>query len=178
MGLPEFKLSVNFSSRHLLHPGFVEMVRSTLHATGLDARHLELEVTEGVLVAAGETNNEVMSSLKEIGVSISVDDFGTGYASLSYLKNCPVDVLKLDMSLVRNLPGDHDDAAIVSAIIKLALDLDIKVVAEGVETVDQMAHLKAAHCNFAQGFFFSPPVRTEHFELLLEESRNWGPVLH
>jgi EAL domain-containing protein (putative c-di-GMP-specific phosphodiesterase class I) len=178
MGLPRFKVAVNFSPAHLLHPGFVNMVRDTLGEAELEPRYLELELTEGSLVAASEANHELMSALKEVGVSISVDNFGTGYAALSYLKKCPVDVLKLDGSLICNLPSDHDDVAIVSAIIKLALDLGIKVVAEGVETVDQMAHLKASDCDLAQGYFFSPPVRTEKFEALLQESRKWGPVLH
>jgi diguanylate cyclase (GGDEF)-like protein/PAS domain S-box-containing protein len=178
MGLPEFKVAVNFSPTHLLAPNFLQTVQSALSESGLDARYLELEVTESLLVAASEANNEIMNSLKQIGISISVDDFGTGFSALSYLKHFPVDVLKLDGSLVRNLPGDRDDVAIVSAIIKLALDLNIKVIAEGVETVAQMSHLQNTHCNTAQGFFFSPPIRTEKFEALLQDSKWWGPVLH
>jgi diguanylate cyclase (GGDEF)-like protein/PAS domain S-box-containing protein len=178
MGLPPFKVAVNFSPTHLLAPNFLETVQRTLDETGLDPSYLELEVTEGLLVAASEANSLVMNSLKQLGISISVDDFGTGFSALSYLKHFPVDVLKLDGSLVRNLPADRDDVAIVSAIIKLALDLKIKVVAEGVETVDQLSHLQSSHCNTAQGYFFSPPVRSEKFELLLQDSKWWGPVLH
>jgi diguanylate cyclase (GGDEF)-like protein/PAS domain S-box-containing protein len=178
MGLPEFKVAVNFSPAHLLAPNFIETVRRILAETDLDAKYLELEVTEGLLVAASVANNEVMTALKEIGVSISVDDFGTGFSSLSYLKNFPVDVLKLDESLVRNLPSDLDDVAIVSAIIKLALDLNIKVIAEGVETADQLTYLKTTDCNTAQGFFFSPAIKIDKFEALLH-SRKWSPpVLH
>ncbi|MDB5761127.1 MAG: domain S-box protein [Herminiimonas sp.] len=178
MGLPEFKVAVNFSPMHLLAPNFINTVRHTLTDTGLDPRYLELEVTEGLLVAASEANNHVMTSLKEIGISISVDDFGTGFSALSYLKHFPVDVLKLDESLVRNLPRDRDDVAIVSAIIKLALDLNIKVIAEGVETSDQLAYLKTTHCNAAQGFLFSPAVRAEKFEMLLLNQKWSSPVLH
>jgi EAL domain-containing protein (putative c-di-GMP-specific phosphodiesterase class I) len=178
MGLPSFKVAVNFSPTHLLAPNFVNTVRHILDKTGLDPKYLELEVTEGVLVAASEANNQVMTALKEIGVSISVDDFGTGFSALSYLKNFPVDVLKLDESLVRHLPRDHDDVAIVSAIIKLALDLNIKVVAEGVETIDQLAYLRTTDCNTAQGFLFSPAVKTEKFETLLHERMWASPVLH
>jgi diguanylate cyclase (GGDEF)-like protein/PAS domain S-box-containing protein len=178
MGLPEFKVAVNFSPTHLLAPNFLQTVERILSDTGLDPRYLQLEVTEGLLVAASEANNHIMNALKEIGVSISVDDFGTGFSALSYLKHFPVDVLKLDESLVRNLPRDHEDVAIVSAIIKLALDLDIKVIAEGVETVDQLSHLQTTHCSSAQGFFFSPPILTDKFEALLQDSKWWGPVLH
>jgi diguanylate cyclase (GGDEF)-like protein/PAS domain S-box-containing protein len=178
MGLPEFKVAVNFSPTHLLAPNFIDTVQRILSETGLDAKYLEIEVTEGLLVAASEANNQVMTSLKELGVSISVDDFGTGYSALSYLKNFPVDVLKLDESLVRNLPKDQDDVAIVSAIIKLALDLNIKVIAEGVETIDQFAHLKTTDCKTAQGYLFSPAVKTDQFETLLH-GRTWAtPIFH
>lgn len=178
MGLPEFKVAVNFSPLHLLEPNFIDTVQRILSDTGLDARFLEIEVTEGLLVAASEANNEIMTSLKELGVSISVDDFGTGYSALSYLKNFPVDVLKIDESLVRNLPADQDDVAIVSAITRLAMDLNIKVVAEGVETVDQLAHLRTIDCNTAQGYLFSPAVMTEQFETLLHGRKWQTPVLH
>jgi len=178
MGLPEFKIAVNFSPAHLLASNFMDTVERVLSETGLDAKYLEIEVTEGLLVAASEANNQVMTALKELGVSISVDDFGTGYSALSYLKNFPVDVLKIDESLVRNLPADQDDVAIVSAIIRLAQDLNIKVVAEGVETVDQLAHLKTTDCNTAQGYLFSPAVKIDKFETLLH-GRKWStPIFH
>jgi diguanylate cyclase (GGDEF)-like protein/PAS domain S-box-containing protein len=178
IGLPEFKVAVNFSSTHLLAPDFVSTVRRALLDSGLEPRFLELEVTEGLLVAASEANNQVMTSLKELGVSISVDDFGTGFSALSYLKNFPVDVLKLDESLVRHLPADLDDVAIVSAIIRLALDLNIKVIAEGVETADQLAYLRSTNCNTAQGFLFSPAVRPDKFEVLLMKEKWSTTVLH
>jgi diguanylate cyclase (GGDEF)-like protein/PAS domain S-box-containing protein len=178
MGLPEFKVAVNFSPAHMLAPNFINTVQRILDETGLDAKYLTIEVTEGLLVAASEANNKVMTALKELGVSISVDDFGTGYSALSYLKNFPVDVLKIDESLVRNLPVDQDDVAIVSAIIKLALDLNIKVVAEGVETVDQLAHLKTTDCNTAQGYLFSPAVRIDQFETLLHGRKWTTPIFH
>lgn len=177
-GLPAFRVSVNFSSSHLLAKDFAGTVANVLRDTGVDPAYIEIEVTESVLVAASEANNEVMSALKELGVSISVDDFGTGFSSLSYLKNFPVDVLKLDESLVRNLPADVDDVAIVSAIIRLAMDLQIKVIAEGVETPDQLAYLRSTRCNTAQGFLFSAAVRPDSFEGLLRRN-NWAaPPLH
>jgi diguanylate cyclase (GGDEF)-like protein/PAS domain S-box-containing protein len=178
MGLPPFKIAVNFSSIHLLAPGFINTIRRTLTSTKLDPRYLEVEITEGVLVAASEGNNEVITALKETGVSISVDDFGTGFSALSYLKSFPVDVLKLDESLVRHLPSDHEDVAIVSAIIKLALDLNIKVVAEGVETADQLAYLRSTRCATAQGFLFSPAVKAEKFESILRATKATSLVLH
>lgn len=120
----------------------------------------------------------VLDHLKSIGVSISIDDFGTGISTLSFLKDFPVDVLKLDPALIRNLPRDREDAAIVSAIVKLAKDLNIKVVAEGVETVEQLGFLRGTTCPRVQGYLFSEPVRPEKLEQLLQSRQQQGQVFH
>jgi len=178
MNFPPFKVAVNFAPTQLLSLNFVEAVRSALDEAHLPAHFLEVEVTEGALVAASDGNSKVMHALKALGVSISVDDFGTGVSTLSYLKNFPVDVLKLDVSLIRNLPHDHEDVAIVSAIIKLALDLHIKVVAEGVETLDQLAFIRTTACHTMQGFLFSEALRPDKFELLLQNRKPEGYIFH
>lgn len=178
MNFPSFKVAVNFAPTQLLSLNFVETVRKVLTEAQLPAHFLELEVTEGALVAASDGNSKVMHALKELGVSISVDDFGTGVSTLSYLKNFPVDVLKLDASLIRNLPHDHEDVAIVSAIIKLALDLHIRVVAEGVETMEQLTFLRTTACHTMQGFLFSEAIRPDKFELLLQNRKREGQIFH
>ena len=139
---------------------------------------LELEITEAALVNASESESEVMDALKTLGVMISVDDFGTGVSTLSYLKQFPVDTLKLDPALIRNLPRDREDGAIVSAVIKLAGDLRIRVVAEGVESFEQLSFLQTTPCDFVQGFLFSEPVRADKFEPLLQNRKQPGQFFH
>jgi EAL domain-containing protein (putative c-di-GMP-specific phosphodiesterase class I) len=178
MNLPNFKLAINFAPAQLMSPSIVETIRSALAASKLDARFLEIEVTESALVAASEGNSQIMHAIKALGVTISVDDFGTGVSTLSYLKNFPVDVLKLDATLIRNLPGDEEDVAIVTAIIKLALDLHIKVVAEGVETIEQLSFLRTTSCHTMQGFLFSEAVRPDKFEVLLKNRKLDGQFIH
>lgn len=178
MNLPPFKLAVNLSSAQLTSPSIVDTIRDALLDANLDAHLLEIEVTEGSLVAASEGNTRIMHAIKDLGVSISVDDFGTGISTLSYLKDFPVDVLKLDATLIRNLPHDQEDVAIVSAILKLALDLHIKVVAEGVETLEQLNYLRSTSCHIMQGFLFSEAVRPDKFELLLQNRKLDSQFIH
>ncbi len=177
-GLPEFQLALNIAPAHLLSHGFTDMLASLLLQHELSPRRIEIEITESALVLARERGSDVMDRLKAMGVSICVDDFGTGISTLSYLKDFPVDTLKLDPSLVRNLPRDHEDRAIVSAIIKLARDLQIKVVAEGVETFEQMNYLRTTSCQFVQGFLFSEAVRSEKFEQVLLNRSQQGKIFH
>jgi diguanylate cyclase (GGDEF)-like protein/PAS domain S-box-containing protein len=176
--MPELKVAVNVSSVQLMDPGFVDQVRDAIERHQLPAALLELELTEGGLVAASTAGSDVMESLKTIGVSLSIDDFGTGISTLSYLKHYPVDMLKVDASLVRNLPRDHEDAAIVSAIIKLAGDLRIKVIAEGVETFEQLNFLRSTSCHHVQGFLFSEALRSDKFEQLLQHRKQQGQFFH
>jgi diguanylate cyclase (GGDEF)-like protein/PAS domain S-box-containing protein len=154
-GLP---VSVNLSARQFADPKIVETVRQVLRDTGLPARLLELEITESTAMQQTDVALATMTRLKALGVTLAIDDFGTGYSSLAYLKRFPVDKLKIDRSFVADLPGDKDNKAIVAAIIALAHALNIRVVAEGVETEEQLEFLDACHCDFIQGYLAGPPV--------------------
>jgi len=137
---------------------FVEGVRTILTETGMDPRFLELELTETFLMENPQATGPVLRALKDIGAQLALDDFGTGYSSLSYLKHFPIDALKIDQSFVRDLTTDPDDASIVSAVIAIGKSLQKRVVAEGVETREQLAFLRENNCPAGQGFFFSPAV--------------------
>jgi len=153
-------ISVNLSARQFRHPNLDRMVHDTLLATGLPAARLELEITESSLMDL-ESNLQTMDRLKRLGVGLSIDDFGTGYSSLSYLKRFPVDELKIDASFVRDVAVDRDDAAIVVAIIGLAHHLHLKVIAEGVETQEQLAFLRRHGCDEVQGYLIARPMPAE-----------------
>jgi len=163
-GLPKLRVSVNISARQLRDNGFVAMVTSLLDETGLAPCYLELELTESVVMSNSDDTVFKLLQLKELGVSISVDDFGTGYSSLSYLKHLPIDILKIDRSFVMDIASDPDDAAIVTAVIAMAHSLNLRVIAEGVETVEQLAFLGERNCDDAQGYYFSKPLEAAAFE--------------
>jgi EAL domain-containing protein (putative c-di-GMP-specific phosphodiesterase class I) len=146
---------------------FIKGLRTILKETRLDPSYLELELTETVLMQRAESTSSVLRSLKSIGVRLAVDDFGTGYSSLSYLKKFPIDSLKIDRSFVRDIAAHTDEATIVSAVITMAKSLKKCVIAEGVETEDQIKFLQAYGCDEAQGFYFSRPVAAKHFAELL-----------
>jgi diguanylate cyclase (GGDEF)-like protein/PAS domain S-box-containing protein len=167
-GLPATPVAVNASSLEFRSGTFLETLRSTLNETGLDPRFLELELTESVLMKHAESSASVLNTLKSIGVRLAVDDFGTGYSSLSYLKRFPIDSLKIDQSFVHDIATDMDDAAIVSAVTTMAKSLKKFVIAEGVETKEQMTFLQAHGCDEAQGYYFSKPVIANQFALLLQ----------
>jgi diguanylate cyclase (GGDEF)-like protein len=171
-GLPKLKVAVNLSPRQLHDKAFVPLVMAILAETGLDPHYLELELTESALI--GEASESVLKllRLKELGVTISVDDFGTGYSSLSYLKNLPIDTIKIDQSFVRDIITDPDDAAIVDAIIAIARALKLNVIAEGVETLEQLEFLRQRECQQAQGYFFSKPLVPHHFEYFLRTGKS------
>lgn len=177
-GLTDFRVSINVPPSHLLMSGFVDMLQDAIQRHQLSPSQVELEITEAALVNASESESEVMDALKALGVMISVDDFGTGVSTLSYLKRFPIDILKLDPALIRNLPRDREDGAIVSAVIKLACDLRIRVVAEGVESFEQLSFLQGTPCDFAQGFLFSEPMRPEKFEQFLQKRKQEGQFFH
>ncbi|MGN6388389.1 MAG: putative bifunctional diguanylate cyclase/phosphodiesterase [Burkholderiaceae bacterium] len=155
------KVAVNISSRQLKDAGFIALIDDILRETGLAPQYLDLEITERVLVENDAANRSSIEALKARGIYISVDDFGTGFSSLSYLKHFSVDALKIDQLFVRGLPHDKEDAAITSAIISLARGLGINVVAEGIETPEQLAYLKAEGCDRGQGYLFSRPVSAQ-----------------
>ncbi|QNM95404.1 putative bifunctional diguanylate cyclase/phosphodiesterase [Chitinimonas koreensis] len=156
-GLPPMRMAVNIAASQFVDKGFVEMVTTTLAQTGLPASQLELEITEGTLLIDAQRTRAVLDDLKRLGISIAIDDFGTGYSSLSYLKRFPIDVLKIDQSFVRDVLTDPSDAAIVSAIIKMAQSLRLDLVAEGVEREAQFHYLRAEGCEVMQGYYFSRP---------------------
>jgi diguanylate cyclase (GGDEF)-like protein/PAS domain S-box-containing protein len=167
-GLPFKRISVNVSAAEFRHEDFVEGVRTTLLDSGLAARHLDLELTEGVLMEDAESTASVLQELKTMGVQLAVDDFGTGYSSLSYLRRFPIDVLKIDQSFVREISNDPNDSAIVSAIIDMGKNLKQRVIAEGIETKDQLAFLQTRHCAEGQGYLFSRPLAAAQLACLLQ----------
>jgi diguanylate cyclase (GGDEF)-like protein/PAS domain S-box-containing protein len=176
--LSELRVSVNIAPAQLLADTFIDSLKRTLDQYGLPATTLEIEITEACLVSAITSESHVIDELKSLGVSVSIDDFGAGMSSLSYLKQFPVDVLKLEPGLISNLPRDQEDAAIVSAIIRLASDLHIKVVAEGVENFDQLGFLRSTPCHRVQGFLFSEAVRPDKFIQLLQNRKSGGRIIH
>lgn len=165
-GLRAVPVAVNISAVEFRHQGFVEGVAMALEETGLPPRFLELELTESILMHDAETSALVLQALKALGVRLAIDDFGTGYSSLSYLKRFPIDTLKIDQSFVRDLANDADDATIVSAMIGMGRNLRHKVVAEGVETFEQLDFLRTQRCSEGQGFHFGYPLSAEDFARL------------
>ena len=169
-GLPRVRVSVNLSPTDLEARGVLRLVTEVLAQTGLHAGLLELELTESDLVEDLEAASSVLEALRDLGVRIAIDDFGMGYSSLNYVKNFPVDRLKIDQSFVRDLGAVSQDAAIVRAIINLGHSLGMSVMAEGVETVTQLSALMGEGCDEIQGYYFSRPVpRAELEEILLRE---------
>jgi diguanylate cyclase (GGDEF)-like protein/PAS domain S-box-containing protein len=166
-GLPFKRISVNVSATEFRHKGFVDGVRTILSDTGFDARCLDLELTEGGLMNDAESTASVLKELKAMGVHLAVDDFGTGYSSLSYLQQFPIDVLKIDQSFVRQISEDPNDSPIVTAIIDMGRNLKQRVIAEGIETQEQLAFLQARHCAEGQGYLFSRPLAAAQFAALL-----------
>ncbi len=167
-GLLRVPVSVNISARQLMEKTFVEQVLSVLDSTGLEPGYLELELTESAIMANSEDTVQKLIRLKGYGIAIAVDDFGTGYSSLSYLKHLPIDTIKVDRSFVRDLVNDSDDAAIVEATIAMAHAMNLQVVAEGVESFEQLEFLGQQSCNQAQGYYFSRPLEAAAFEEYLQ----------
>ncbi|HXI61148.1 MAG TPA: EAL domain-containing protein [Pyrinomonadaceae bacterium] len=157
-GLAGFRIAVNVSPRQLQANNFVETVARILKDAGLPPEFLEIEVTETSFMQNPEAGIDALTRLKKMGVRIAIDDFGTGYSSLAYLKRLPIDSVKLDASFVKDATTDPDDAALVMAIITLAHNLRLKVIAEGIETEDQLAFLRLLRCDEGQGYFFGKPA--------------------
>ena len=166
-GYEPIKVSVNLSARQFQQPGLVETVQNALQKARLDPKYLELELTESLIMQNAETTVEILRQLSDMGVTLSIDDFGTGYSSLNYLKRFPIHRLKIDRSFVHDLVTDPDDAAIVKAIISMAHSLKLDVVAESVETQEQLEFLRQNGCDKMQGFIFSRPVPSEVLTQLL-----------
>lgn len=170
-------MSVNISAKQFRSHNLVMVVGDVLEKSGLDPRYLELELTETMFVENTEHAIEVMQQLKDLGVGLSIDDFGSGYSSLNYLKQFPVDYLKIDRSFIKDLATNEKDASITSAIAALAHNLNLRIVAEGVEDEKQVEFLKKQGCHEMQGFLFSRPISAEKFEkTLLKKYRSIGNV--
>ncbi len=168
-GLPPVRISVNVSARQFLHDGWAQTVARALDDSGFDARNLELELTESLIMQDLDRCVETMKGLQEMGVRFSIDDFGTGYSSLSALKHLPIARLKIDKSFVRELPQREDDRAIVTAVISMSRRLNLNVIAEGVETQAQVDFLCENGCDEIQGYYFSRPVAPTEIEAMLRD---------
>ncbi|WP_108670099.1 EAL domain-containing protein [Peribacillus acanthi] len=170
-GLGPLIISVNVSAHQFQQPEFLEQVRNALEESGMDPEYLHLELTESVMIGNIEYSISVMQGLQQLGVKVSIDDFGTGYSSLSYLKNLPIDYLKIDRSFINNLKDNSSDIAIVRAIITMGHGLAVKVVAEGVESKEQLDILKEMECHYAQGYYIDKPLKDADFEIGLKKSQ-------
>lgn len=166
----DIKISINISPRQIFESSFIKKVKSIIEEYEIPTCYIEFEVTEGITLDIEQILG-VLQQVKELGIRISLDDFGTGYNSLYYLKQLPVDTLKIDQNFVRECTNNHLNATIVKTIIYLAQNLNLQVVAEGVETREQLHFLKAHACNEVQGYLFSKPVNADHLELIF---RKWA----
>ena len=172
-GVPVVRVAVNISVRQFMYPGFLQLVRQVLEDTGLPPESLELEITESLLMQDVESAIHIMNDLKATGIQIAIDDFGTGYSSLSYLKRFPIDRLKVDKAFVQDITTNIEDAAITKAVIAMANNMDLRVIAEGVETEDQLQYLKEKNCHEVQGYYLSRPIPAhEVCEFIAENNKS------
>ncbi|MCS3469561.1 diguanylate cyclase (GGDEF)-like protein/PAS domain S-box-containing protein [Pseudomonas sp. JUb42] len=173
-GFGNLQVAINVSPKQFSDPELVASIAAILKEEKLDPSLLELELTEGLLLEATEDTRQQLDSLKKLGLSLAMDDFGTGYSSFSYLKKFPIDVIKIDRSFIRDIPDDQDDMEITSAVIAMAHNLKLKVVAEGIETAAQLAFLRRHRCDVGQGYLFDRPIPGEE---LIEKLRRYprGP---
>lgn len=167
-GLAAVPVAVNVSAIQLRQQNFCQLIRRVLQDTGLNAKYLELELTEGILLSNVDVIFTLIQELREMGVKLTIDDFGTGYSSLSYLRHFKVNRLKIDRSFVREVPENADDAAITTAIINMAKALNLDVLAEGVESIEQLDFLRAQQCFEVQGFYFSKPIAVDQVAAMLQ----------
>ncbi|SFG38683.1 EAL domain-containing response regulator [Neptunomonas qingdaonensis] len=166
-GLPPFLMSVNLSGRQLQRNTLATKVKNIIEIAGICPDQLELEITETFLMQDIDSSLQLFNEIKALGVRLAIDDFGTGYSSLSYLNRLPVNTLKIDRSFIKDLPESKEKVGLVKNMIQMSHDLDMSVVAEGVETREQLDTLKHLHCDEIQGYFYSPPVSAEQFRTLL-----------
>ena len=165
-------MAVNLSARQFRDEGLHETVAEALAKSGLLPEYLELEITESMIMQNADRASVLLQRFRDMGTLLSIDDFGTGYSSLGYLKSFPIDAVKIDRSFVRDIPNNADDVAITKAIIAMAHSLKLKVVAEGVENVEQLEFLRENECDLIQGYLFSKPLPADAFGMLLS-----GPTL-
>jgi predicted signal transduction protein with EAL and GGDEF domain len=167
-GLPPMTMSVNVSAIQFRHEDFSSGLATILQETGFDPKHLELEITESALVKRADRTASILKEVRAKGIQVSIDDFGTGYSSLSYLRKFPVDTLKIDQSFIRQITASDSERAMVRAIISMGRSLGLKVIAEGVETAEELDFIQHEHCDQAQGYYFSKPVPPEQLLIFLK----------
>jgi len=167
MGISDLRVAVNIPGRQFLQDDLPAKIKSLLERHDLDGRFLELEITENSVMSQEEKSIETLAVLKALGIELSIDDFGTGYSSLSYLNRFPVDTLKIDKSFLHGVPGNIDNCSLIRAIVSMAHSLSLSVVAEGVETAEQLDFMRGTSCEKIQGYFFSRPLPVEEVNLLL-----------
>jgi EAL domain-containing protein (putative c-di-GMP-specific phosphodiesterase class I) len=171
-GLENLVVSTNMSARQFYQGNLPEVIAQILRETSLEPKYLKIELTESIVMQDIDMAVGILNRLKEMGLSLSIDDFGTGYSSLAYLKRFPVDELKIDKSFVNGLGTDLNDSTIVNTIISMAHSMRLKVVAEGVETADQLELLRERSCEEVQGFYFSKPLAPGLFEEMMRSTTN------
>lgn len=169
-GFPAIPVAVNVSAQFFQKKNLIEMVTGILQETGLDPKYLELEITESMEMKNVKRTITVLNELKALGIKIAIDDFGTGFSSLNYLKHFPIDTVKIDKSFIQDFHSDSKDAAIIKTIIALTENLNLKVIAEGVETEEQLLYLKQLKCSIAQGYLFSKPLTTSSIEEMFKKA--------
>ncbi len=167
----DLMMSVNVSAKQLTDANFIDKLKSVLVETGLKAQHLELELTESILMSGESSIINKLLAIKSLGIQLSIDDFGTGYSNLAYLHTMPIDTLKIDKSFIDTISLNKANAPIVDTIINLAKNLNLKVIAEGVETQEQANYLKARQCDQIQGYYFSKPLTCDETRALIESDR-------
>jgi diguanylate cyclase (GGDEF)-like protein len=170
-------IAVNLSGKHFAHPHLVEQINTVIAETGIDPAALKLELTESAIMENAESAIRMLKQIKDTGVEISIDDFGTGYSSLSYLHRFPIDLLKVDRSFVSAMEENTENGEIVRTVVALAKALNLKVLAEGIESIHQFHQLRVLRCEYGQGFLFSKPLPISEIERLLADNNRWKNIL-
>ena len=168
-GLPPISIAINLSLRQFIDADLIKDIALVLNESGMDPKLMELEITESMVMSNPTQTIAILSKMKNLGVRLAIDNFGTGYSSLAQIKHFPVDTLKVDRSFIRNLLSDSEEEETTKAIIKMGKTLGLTVVAEGVETIEQMDYLRTHSCDEMQGFFFSKAIPADEFAELMRE---------
>jgi EAL domain-containing protein (putative c-di-GMP-specific phosphodiesterase class I) len=171
-GFSDLHVSINISARQFQEQDLIELVSKVIRETGVDAKKIQLEITESIAMVDVDITVRILNEMNQMGVRVSIDDFGASYSSLGYLKRFPVNKLKIDLSFIHDIPDNKDDSAITAAMIAMGHILDLGVISEGVETHDQLAFLISRDCDEAQGFLFAHALAPDAITSLLKSGRN------
>jgi EAL domain-containing protein (putative c-di-GMP-specific phosphodiesterase class I) len=166
-------ISINLFSRQLLQTNFVRVVKQILKETGIDANNIMIDITESMIMDNTKIAARVLKQLKAMKIQLTIDDFGTGYSSLGYIRKFPADLLKIDRSFISRMNDDEESLGIVRTVITMARNMGLKVIAEGVETAEQLKQLRTLGCDYAQGFYFSQPLDSQEVEHMLKKKPTW-----